>query len=289
MTPRCEDKRYAYRADAARAALRRPRDAYPLMTSVLEASSHPRFVRRAFEHYGDICPRRPPAATRRRAHARSGRRRPRAARSRASFPTVSGCSRDAEEAEAVDQHGRRELARDDRRRHAAGAEVPDGEDRRRDDGDAACAAAQRPPRGVRDLAQPAEPARGDADDHGQDQRARPRSSRTRPARSRRSRPSAPFIGACAPTAAPAATTMIAAVVRSIYLASSQVRPTPASTASGGSRSPHGATISRSTARARRPTSSGGPSNSSSSWIVSSSRVARPSAASARVRARPSRA
>ncbi len=58
---RCEDKRYAYRGMLRAQRFVARATPYPLMTSVLEAAGHPRFVRWAFEHYRDICP--PPEST----------------------------------------------------------------------------------------------------------------------------------------------------------------------------------------------------------------------------------
>ena len=72
-----------------------------------------------------------------------------------------------------------------------------------------------------------------------------------------------------------------------YFAASQFCPTPTSTPSGGSCS-HTPHISRSISALAASGSAGGPSNSSSSWIVSSSRVCSPDSASARACA-PSRA
>ncbi len=66
-----------------------------------------------------------------------------------------------------------------------------------------------------------------------------------------------------------------------HLASSQVRPAPTSTASGGSRSSHGATISRSSRARTGSSSSGRHSSSSSSWIVRTMRAVSPSDRSAR--------
>ena len=61
-----------------------------------------------------------------------------------------------------------------------------------------------------------------------------------------------------------------------HFASSQLRPTPMSTASGGSRCSQTPTISRSiSSRAASRLARAAPSNSSSSWIVSSRRVAAP--------------
>ncbi len=51
-----EDKRYAYRGMLRAQRFVGRATPYPLMTSVLELAGHPRFVRWAFEHYGDICP-----------------------------------------------------------------------------------------------------------------------------------------------------------------------------------------------------------------------------------------
>jgi flavin-dependent dehydrogenase len=51
-----EDKRYAYRGMLRAQRFVARATPYPLMTSVLELAGHPRSVRWAFEHYGDICP-----------------------------------------------------------------------------------------------------------------------------------------------------------------------------------------------------------------------------------------
>ena len=129
---RSEEKRYAYRSMLRAQRFVGRATPYPLMTSVLEAVRQPALgaprVRPLRRHL--------PAA-----EPRGRGRRPRALahdqvdadREQRDADELAGgqrLARHAEQAEAVDDDRRGELTGDDRGRHAARAEVPDGDDRR---------------------------------------------------------------------------------------------------------------------------------------------------------------
>ena len=190
-----------------------------------------------------------------------------------------GVLRDAEQPEAVDHERHRELAGDHDGGQPARAERLDGFQRDEHVDGAEQAADERPPGHLADVAERAEAAaqdeadrdqRGRADEeregrrlHAADGLAEARVDR-RLHRHEAARRRAPRNDR-----EPAR-----------HFASSQFCPTPMSTASGGSCGSHTPTISRSISSRAASASSGGPSNSSSSWIVRSSFVARPDAASA---------
>src|SRR5439155_11184422 len=190
-----------------------------------------------------------------------------------------GLALDPEQPEVVDDHRHAQLAGDRRGDDPARPEGADGDERGRHVGGAEHPAGQVVPRQVAGLADLPHAAAGERGDHREQDRPdregqeggleRP----DRPAEvrvDRRLQRDAPADQRGQDDRRPAVH----------YLASSQVSPTPTSTASGGWRSPQGAIISRSTSARTASVSSGGPSKSSSSWMVRMSRVRSPSSSSA---------
>src|SRR6188472_72913 len=187
---------------------------------------------------------------------------------------------DAEQPEVVDDDGGGKLAGDRRRRHPAGAERAHGDERRRHVRGAEDATGEGVPgdvAAIRDRPQAPVRDRGEDEERGRADRERDERGLQRPDRPAERRVDRRLQGD-EPTGDRGEPDRRASVH---YLASSQLEPTPTSTASGGVRSPHGATISRSTSARTSAVSPGGPSKRSSSWIVRIIRVASADSCSAR--------
>ena len=202
---------------------------------------------------------------------------------------------DAEQAEAVDHDRDRELAGDHDGGQAARAERAHGDERDRHVDRAEQAADERPPRRSADVRRASRARRartratstqhGGADEKREGRRLHAPDDFAQARVDRRLHADEAAGADAEQHRQPAAHR---APLRELTSPPASSRPTPTSTASGGSRS-HTPHISRSISARAASASSGGPSNSSSSWIVSSRRVRRSGLAPAPRGSGPSRA